>query len=92
MTPTGNIQHQQMMTQQMMTQQAMTHPAHQAENRFSPNVTAPPYGPRPPCYEVAQGNAFPPTQFHQAMMQAQHPPHVINHTHVQAQQQPHMTQ
>lgn len=83
--------HQQMMTQQMMTQQAMTHPAHQAENRFSPNVTAPPYGPRPPCYEVAQGNTFPPTQFHQAMMQAQqaqHSPHVMG----QAQHQPHMTQ
>ena len=54
---------QQMMTQQqqMMTQQMMTH-QNGAEQRFSPNVTAPPYGPRPACYEVAQGN-FPPPQF-----------------------------
>ena len=70
---------QQMMTQQqqMMTQQMMTHPAQAAEQRFSPNVTAPPYGPRPACYEVAQGN-FPPPQFMMPPFppQGSHPNHM----------------
>jgi len=70
-------QQQQMMTQQqqMMTQQMMNQAA---EQRFSPNVTAPPYGPRPACYEVAQGN-FPPPQF---MMQAPFPPQGSHPNHM----------